>query len=63
VPDDVIARLVGQLPRLPARIRGSALAVLLAGDVSVEQLAQHVGRRPEEIHAMLEATGLDALVG
>jgi Zn-dependent peptidase ImmA (M78 family) len=63
VPDDVIARMVGQLPRLPARIRGSALAVLLAGDVSVEQLAQHVGRRPEEIHAMLEATGLDALVG
>ena len=62
VPDDSIARAADHVPRLPARVRDSALGVLLTGEVTVEELAADMGRRPEEIRAMLEATGLDALV-
>jgi Zn-dependent peptidase ImmA (M78 family) len=62
VPDDAIARASGALPRLPAALRDSGLGALLAGRVTVPQLAGQLGRHPDEVRASLDATGLAALL-
>ena len=62
VPDDVIARAAGHLPRLPDSIRDSPFGALLTGQFTVDEVALQQGRRPAEIRAMLAATGLDALL-
>lgn len=60
--EDELSDAAGRLPRIPAALRDSALGDLLAGALSVEGLAERLGREPEAVRAMLAELGVDRLV-
>ena len=59
--EDGLAAAAAALPRIPAALRGSALADLLAGLIGVDELARRIGADAGAVRAMLRALGLDRL--
>lgn len=60
--EDELAAASAHRPRIPRRLRDSALGDLLAGHIDVEAFAGRLGCDPARATAMLSALGLDQLL-
>ena len=59
---DELAGAAARLPRIPRALRDSALGDLLAGEIDADGLAARLGRRADEVDAMLAELRLDQLL-